>query len=234
MGIRKGQPDGKRIVKLREQKGMKQNVLAREARVSERLLRDIERTNKPVSATIITQIATVLGATEPQITLSTPDETLNPPASPLLKLRAVRSATELNRSALSAHHYDWRLNVDPSEATAEDMREVMTILDRLVNIRRLIERGMPCMGDKFDNLPFGEIPRLARLQELLEKLRANGVGVLAGSYVQHWPINNEDEEPYDYGDKRRIRTEVILCVHFVPSEVDEEVIRLVLDDEIPF
>jgi DNA-binding XRE family transcriptional regulator len=57
MGIGKRQPDGKKIVKLREQKGLKQNVLARDAGVSERLLRDIERTNKPVPATTITAIA---------------------------------------------------------------------------------------------------------------------------------------------------------------------------------
>jgi transcriptional regulator with XRE-family HTH domain len=219
MGIRKRRPNGKKIVELRQQKGLKQNGLAREAGVSERLLRDIERTNKPVSATIITQIATVLGVTGPEITLSTPDETLNASAS-LLRLRPVR-ATELNSLASSAHQYEWDLKADPSEATAEDMRQVMTILRRLVEGRH--ERS----EDEFDGVPFSTIPRLARLQELLEKLRANGVGVLAGSYVQNSVINKE------------LSTAVIICVHFVPSEVDEEVIRLPpqpsLDDaEIPF
>jgi transcriptional regulator with XRE-family HTH domain len=235
MGIRKDQPDGKKIKELRERREMKQKALADDAGISERLLRDIERRNKPVPASIITKIATLLGATAAEITLSTSDETEDASAFvSLLKLRAVRSANELNSLALSAYQYEWQLKVDPSEATAEDMRQVMTILDRLVDVHRLRARGFPCQGDEFDSLPFGAIPRLARLQELLEKLRANGVGVLAGSYVRQSLINKEDDEPYDYGDKGSTRPEVIMCVHFVPSEVDEEMITLILDDLIPF
>jgi transcriptional regulator with XRE-family HTH domain len=199
----KRQPDGKKIVQLREQKGMKQTELFEKARISERLLRDIERTNKPVSPTHITAIATALGTTSDEITLSTPDETSDALAS-LLKLRAVRSASELNTLASSADRYDWRLNVDPSVATAENMQNLMTILRRVV-------KGAPV--DEFDELSFGQILRLARLQELLDQLHANGVGVLAGICFQH----NEDV----YSD-----AEVFLCVHFVTSEVDEEVITL--------
>ena len=217
MGIGKRQPNGKKIVELRQQKEWKQNVLAREDAFSERHLREIERRNKPVPETLITEIATLLGATSDEITLPTSDETLNPSspllhtpamAGPLLRLRTVRSVTELNNLASSANEYEWDLKVDPSEATAEDMRQVMTILRRLVHGRHEI------FEDEFDGLSFSTIPRLARLQELLGKLRANGVGVLAGSYVRLSVINKE------------ISSEVIVCVHFVPSEVDEEVIRV--------
>ena len=117
--------------------------------MSERLLRDIERRNKPVSATYITAIATALGTTSDEITLSLPDETLNASAS-LLKLKPSESARELYTLASGAFFYRWELKVIPSAATAEDMRQVMTILRRLVFGRR----GL----DEFDALPFGEIP----------------------------------------------------------------------------
>ena len=71
MGIGKRQPDGKKIVKLREQNGLKQNVLARDARISERLLRDIERRSKPVPASTITAIATALKVPAEEITIET-------------------------------------------------------------------------------------------------------------------------------------------------------------------
>ena len=186
---------------------MKQNDLASQARISERLLREIEKRNKPVPATIITAIATLLGATSADITLSTSDETPNPFAT-LLRLRTVRSTAELNNLASSAHRYEWDLKVDPSEATAEDMRQVMAILRRLVEGKR-----HELDYDEFDGVDFSTIPRLARLQELLQKLRANGVGVLAGSYVKQC-------KGAEFG------TEVMIRVHFVPSEVDEQVIRL--------
>ena len=131
MGIGKKQPNGKKIVELREQKELKQNALARDARISEKLLRDIERRNKPVRATIITAIATVLGATAPEITLSMSDKA-SEALRFLLKLRVV-SATELNSLAQSAERYEWMLKVDPKFATAEEMRQVMMILRRLVD-----------------------------------------------------------------------------------------------------
>lgn len=234
----KKQPNGKKIVELRQQKGLKQELLARDARISERLLRDIERRNKPVAATTITAIATLLGATAPEITLSMPDKT-SEASGYLLKLRAVRSASELNVLARNAERYDWKLKVDPSVATAEDMRQVMTVLHRFVRAEG---------GDEFDGLSFGEIPRVARLQELLEKLRANGVGVLAGSYYRRLVIDEKDEAltSHDIGgyvlpstDKKPMIEFVnYILVYFVPSEVEEEVITLdhppLPDDENPF
>jgi transcriptional regulator with XRE-family HTH domain len=184
MAIGKKRPNGPKIVELRKQKELTQDALARRAGYSERLLRDIERNNHPVPATTITAIATALGTTPAEITLSTPDETPNASAS-LLKLRVVRSATELIGLADSAHGYEWKLKVEPSVATAEDMRQVMTI------VARLVEHYITRRKDEFDKLPFGEIVRVARLQELLEKLRANGVGVLAGSYVRQSLISKE-------------------------------------------
>jgi hypothetical protein len=68
-------------------------------------------------------------------------------------------------------------------------------------------------------------PAQKALQELLEKLRANEVGVLAGTYVRKSPKENE----FGY--------EVILRVQFVRSAVEDKVITLRrddMDDEIPF
>jgi transcriptional regulator with XRE-family HTH domain len=42
IGLGKKQPDGAKIANLRKQKGLKQAALAKEVRISERLLRDIE------------------------------------------------------------------------------------------------------------------------------------------------------------------------------------------------
>lgn len=234
MGIGKRQPDGKKIAELRKQRGLKQAGFAEAAGIRERLLRYIERTNRPVPATTITNLATQLGVSAPEITLPTPDEAPNASAT-LLRLRTVRSATELNSLAYNAHHYEWKLKVGPTVATAEDMRQLMTIVDRLVLVSR--RRWQPGSGDEFDALPFGEISRLARLQELLEKLHAAGVGVLTGSYVQQSVINKEDASYEDTihripGNEIEVmKTEVVIYVHFVPSEVEEEVITI---NECPF
>ena len=218
MGVGKRQPNGKKIVELRQQKGLKQNALALEARISERLLRDIERKNKSVSSTCITAIANALGATPAEIILSTSEETLTPSAS-LLKLRVIRDATDLASLASNAWHYQWKLNVIPNVATGEDMRQLMNIVHRLARFPWRYDDT-----DEFDGVRFGEISRLARLQELLEKLRAAGVGVLTGSYVRECDhISKESHEYYIYSlDTRRF----IICVHFVPIDRDEEVIIL--------
>src|SRR5690349_796371 len=53
----KKRPNGRKIVELRKEKGLKQEGLADGARISVRLLRDIERNNHPVPTTTITAIA---------------------------------------------------------------------------------------------------------------------------------------------------------------------------------
>src|SRR5262249_46288991 len=146
------------------------------------------------------------------ITLSTPDASPTKAGS-LLKLRAVRSATELSALAERATKYEWRLKIDPSTATAADMQAVMTIVKRLVAESSgtasgpsvmeafgiegpIVPSGVLTMPpienldgspenirDEFDKEEFGEIPRLARLQDLLTRLRTNGVNVIAGTYT---------------------------------------------------
>jgi transcriptional regulator with XRE-family HTH domain len=74
-GFGRMRPDGAKIVELRKRRGLKQEVLAEKARISVRQLGEIERTSQSVHATTITAIATALGATPREITLSTPDET---------------------------------------------------------------------------------------------------------------------------------------------------------------
>ena len=133
MGIGKRQPDGKKIRELREQKGLNRALLP--SRHVSRKTPSRYRTNiKPASSTSIADIAKALGATPAEIILSTSDETLTPSASQL-KRRVVRTATDLASLASNA----WvtrKLNVIPNVATAEDMRQLMTIVHRLGKFSR--------------------------------------------------------------------------------------------------
>src|SRR5262249_9507488 len=177
IGLGKQRPDGAKIVNLRKQKGMKQEALAEKAdKMSVRLLRDIERRNYPVLATTITAIATALETTSDEITLSALDGTPDSSVS-LLKLTAIRSAKDLNALASDATQFEYALEVDPSQVTATDMQRLMMI------VRRLVMRWEN-WKDEFDREHFGEIPRLAKLQELLGQLSEHGVGVIAGKYVR--------------------------------------------------
>src|SRR5262249_48213328 len=170
----------------RKQKGIKQQRLAEEGNISVRLLRDIERSNHPVLATTLTAIATALQTTPDEITLSTPDGTPDSSVS-VLKLTAIRSAKDLSALASDATDFEWKLQIDPSPATAKDMQQLMKIAKRLVH---------PWDHDEFDQESFGEIPRLGRLQQLLEQLREQGVGLIAGKYVRHSLARAKDEPPF--------------------------------------
>jgi transcriptional regulator with XRE-family HTH domain len=221
-GLGRKRPDGSKIVNLRKQKGLKQERLADEANISVRLLRDIEKSNHPVPATTITAIATALQTTPDAVTLSTPDGT--PDSSvPLLKLTAIRSAKDLNALASDATVYEWTLETDPSPDTATVMQNLMII------VRRLVE---PWQHDEFDQEAFGEIPRLARLQQVLQQLRELGVGVIAAKYVRHSLVKEEDIDPFSTftpipgKPKWAIRTEFILRLHLVPAEKLEGDVRL--------
>ena len=132
-----------------------------------------------------------------------------------LKLRAVRSASELSELAGGATRYYWKLKVDPTATTSNEMQELLQI------IRRLVER---------DGV-FEWIPRLARLQELLEALLARGVGVLAGTYYNHAWTSLEDKDPKTLlmPGERRMKLEDILEIIFVPRDVEEKVICPDLD-----
>ena len=246
------QPNGRKIVELRKEKGLNQEALAKTAGYSVRLLRDIERNNHPVPTTTITDIAAALKVNPGDITLSTPDASPTKARS-LLKLRAVRSATELSNLARSADDYEWELKIDPSTATAADMQAVMKTVHRVVrNYSRLPMDST--WWDEFDEQQFGEIPRLACLQDLLTKLGTNGVNVIAGTYTCSWlrSRRRKNENPnFDQiwvrvpreTTERIFETELVLSIHFVPSDVEEDVIPInpgrsledfELDDEIPF
>ena len=245
------QPNGRKIVELRKEKGLNQEALAKTAGYSVRLLRDIERNNHPVPTTTITDIAAALKVNPGDITLSTPDASPTKARS-LLKLRAVRSATELSNLARSADDYEWELKIDPSTATAADMQAVMKTVHRVVrNYSRLPMDST--WWDEFDEQQFGEIPRLACLQDLLTKLGTNGVNVIAGTYTSSSLRSLEEGEIPDFGEliirvpgkttKQVFKYVTRLAIHFVPSDVEEDVIPInpgrsledfELDDEIPF
>ncbi len=244
----KRRPNGGKIVELRKEKGVKQEGLAATAQISVRLLRDIERKNHPVPTTIITAIAAELDVNSSDITLSTPD-TSPTKAGSLLKLRAVRSATELSTLAERVNTYEWKLKIDPSTATAADMQAVMTIIKRLVN------GDLNEYTDEFDRQEFGEIPRLALLQDLLTRLHTNGVNVIAGTYTHSWLRGLPEGETPEFFEtcvrypgrttKYIFKTEHLLSLSFVPCDVEEEVVPIktgpsladferVNDYEIPF
>jgi hypothetical protein len=195
-----------------------------------RQLRDIERKNKSVRGTTITAIATALKVPPDEITLpasneTTPDENYRT----RLKLRAVRSASELYHQAVHAHRYTWDLmNVDPTPAAAKEMQQLLHV------IRRLVERDS--VTDEFDsdNVTgsaeppdnFGLITRLARVQELLDALLAGGVGVLAGSY-----FNDSWTSLEDPGLKLDLSLPGILPE--TPAENVERLLELVRQQERP-
>jgi transcriptional regulator with XRE-family HTH domain len=211
-------PDGRKIAELRKKKGIKQFALAKGA-CSERLLRDIENRNHPVAATTITDIATALGVTPGEITLTPADETpRNSGSILLLKLRP-RSATDLSYLARHAQGYYYALKVVPRTETAADMQAVMLI------IRRFVEREVT---DEFDGKPFSDIPRLARLQALLDNLSECGVGVIAGIIMVDDGNNNLPRELYTLGNVRDdpFDRSKFLFVKFVPREVEQEVVEL--------
>jgi transcriptional regulator with XRE-family HTH domain len=221
IGLGKKRPDGAKIVNLRKQKGMKQEDLANRANISVRLLRDIERSNHPVPATTITAIATALQTTPDEISLSTPDGTPDSSVS-LLKLTAIRSGKDLSALASGATSFEWMLETDPSPVTAKDMQNLLMIVNRHVDWSS---------KDEFDEEPFGEIPRLARLQELLERLREQGVGVIAGKYVRHWLTRAKgdffaDFKPIPGKPKWAVGTAFTLCLHLVPAEKEEGDIQI--------
>jgi transcriptional regulator with XRE-family HTH domain len=237
----KKRPNGRKIAELRKKREWRQKTLCHEARISERLLRNIELENHPVPATKLTDIATALGVTPNDITLPPPGGTPDTSAN-LLKLKAIRFASDLRALADSAHEYDWKLRVNPTAATVEDMQHLMVIVERLVRgfEADFIGPDELSTNDEFDKMPFGDIPRLARLQELLEKLREGGVGVIAGNCVRQTLEKTGalglrsvyrhgfevPSEPIRGHDDLVLVTETILLVRFVRSEIDEEVIEI--------
>jgi transcriptional regulator with XRE-family HTH domain len=222
IALGKKRPNGAKIVQLRKERGMKQEALAKAANeMSVRLLRDIEKLNRPVPVTTITAIATALRITPDEITLSTPDGT---PASsvPRLKLTAVRSATELSALTSGTTDYEWELQVDPTTVTAPDMQALMVIVSRLVAGEGKFDVRV---WDQFDQQAFPQIPRLARLHELLAKLLNEGVGVIAGRYARRSLKKTKDAGLDSFcitgNSEWSIEYEYILCLHFVPAENQE-------------
>ena len=89
--------------------------------------------------------------------------------------------------------------------------------------------------DEFDALPFGEIPRLARLQELLAQLLEQGVGVIAGKYVRrslaipplnlfHYARLPKFTPIPDTGFS--IKDDFVLRLHLVPTEKQGDDIQI--------
>ena len=67
MNVKRVVPNGEKIAGLRSEKGIKQAVFADLVGVSERTLRDIERTNKSIMENVAVNIATNLSVTPDEI-----------------------------------------------------------------------------------------------------------------------------------------------------------------------
>ena len=69
IGLGRQRPDGRKVVELRKGLGLKQEGLAEKAGLSVRLLRDVERENRPIKDATLTALATQLNATPEDIIL---------------------------------------------------------------------------------------------------------------------------------------------------------------------
>lgn len=236
IGLGRKRPDGEKIVELRKQLGLKQEALANRVSISVRLLRDIEKKNHPVPSTTITAIATELKVSPDRITVPDQDGSEQ---DQMLKLKRVRSATELAHVGGEVQEYWWDVRVDPTAATAKEMQQLLRI------IRRLVDRSSK-ITDEFDDQDatgptadppedYGYIARLARLQEAIDTLWANGVGVLAASYYKNVVTDKDDESLR--GPKVRVPTgKIWICtgkleIRFVPRDVEE--IEIPADTGVP-
>src|SRR5215471_15927354 len=130
-------PDGAKIVQLRKTKGYKQHALAEMARMSERLLRDIETQGKPVPEHRLAELANSLGTTLDQIQAkaAASDETKSDGRAKStdphqLELHVTEKAIRLWQLASGVKSFNYTLDVDPTSQTAPLLDSVITILHR--------------------------------------------------------------------------------------------------------
>lgn len=228
-------PDGKAIARIRKDKELSQEALAQQAKISQRLLRDIERRNHPVRKHCLLNIATQLGAPTEHIQLAQPaavepDTMLRPLPDTMLRLLPVEGALAMWEIARSADSLEWTLAVEPNSKTAQPMEAVLTILNRIVDGRPPLD----CDLDEFDrNNKFSDIARLSRLGELLQALTDGGICVLANTYLHHL----DSRECYQPPQKR-------ILVMFTSAETTSRTVSIDsgyrpamagdIDDDLPF
>ncbi len=183
-------PDGEAIARIRQDKELSQEALAQQAKISQRLLRDIERRNHPIPKHRLLNIATQLGTPTERIQLAQPaavepDTMLRPLPDTMLRLLPVEGALAMWEIARSADSLEWTLAVEPNSKTAPPMEAVLTILNRIVDGRTPFDCDYS-NHDEFDrNNKFSDIARLSCLGELLQALTDGGICVLANTYLHH-------------------------------------------------
>lgn len=239
-------PDGKKIAQFRKELSLSQEALA-EGRISVRLLRDVERRDKPLGEVVLRNIATALKRPLDAIVLKQAPkvdwETIARPRSrSQLLLELVKSGSELQTAAYYSAKFSWALEAEPVSETASLMEEVLKIVSREVN------RGMddPRFSDdpyrrKTDDYDaqheFPTLFRIARLNEILQLLAGRGIAVLSNTYVHRLCTERDgfaiDEDQvrlylgfYPEGTTAKI-------VHIdpgLPSPVEAEQ----MDDDLPF
>ena len=103
-------------------------------------------------------------------------------------------------------------------------------------IKRLVQHWSSEHRDEFDSEEFGEIPRLALLQDLLTRLHTNGVNVIAGTYTFSRLRRPKEGDTLSFFEtfvrvpgqttKHIFKYEHVLALRFVPCDVEEEVISI--------
>lgn len=228
-------PNGPKIIELRKSKGLSQRDVAEKSKLSERLLRDIERYSKKVTEYRLNNIANSLGTKvdaikihnlETETTSRNNGTKSNDPSQ--VELREIKTGKELYELASLCGRYTWNFSVEPTLETAPIMEGILTIVNCIVN--GLTSRTT----DEYDQeYTHSDLFRVAKLGSLIRELIENGINTLGNTYF--FEYNNKDGPPDSY---------LIIQLEFVANPTSSKIVRVYrgnvsydkydLDADIPF
>lgn len=222
-------PDGFKVAQFRHEKSLSQEALAREARMCERMLRDVERRNRPLRQPMLRNLATALGRSMDELIVKPKqgsfdwDAIAKPLARDQLLLASIEDANELRLWATSAVSMTWQLDVKQvSTDAAALMEEILRITHRWTNNgfepSEIGEEFGRWKRDKYDDEhAFPDLFRLARLNEILSLLREKGICVLGNIY--HYRVQDPNREKRTIGQTRA-------RIGFFPITTTQVVVRI--------
>lgn len=172
-----GIPRGERVRSLRVARGMTQEKLARMSNVDIKTIYRAERGQAAMRPETLLDIASALEVPVAEISRRSAapagEANWSSEGHGNLVLRRVERASSFYQLAESCDHYSWSFRVDPDEATADAIREVMQIVRRAT--------GGP--SDHDEQGEFSEPARVARLKALVEQLAGADVSLLANRFI---------------------------------------------------
>jgi transcriptional regulator with XRE-family HTH domain len=252
-------PDGSKVLQFRQQRGLSQEALARDARISERLLRDIERRNRPVLEVMLRNLATALSRPLDDLVSrqgSFDWQLLTPPrARDHLLLIPVRDGINLCNWASSSVSFTWHLQVSEIDKEAAAlMEEILQLVNRWTNngLSEALEFDDYSQQEKSDDYDkihaIPDLFRIARAGEVFSILKEKGISVLSNRYIycftRTYSVRSETRD--------ELREEQRMVIGFYPRETSQVVVRINpgvvppppktswelsegdLDEEIPF